>query len=387
MYHLAPHLNKADWSPEEDQRIIEAVEHDGTAWAKLVQYFPGRTDNGIKNRWNTLIRKRLRRELRHTEAAAHAVAIAQREQARLAGEQSIEAGDILGSVQGMRPEDCPAPPARRPGVPTTAAAAIAQQRVVVQRASSSSSSAASAMRRQERARHELDMRAADAARAAAAAAEAAALAYMREGRAASEAANASNVAHAPQLDNRCPCGRVRINIGDAWICTQHGDGSCFGKGSRKRPRDQRQQGDAPTAVQSTACPAGQAWTEPATCAAYVPEMNSQPSCPGGAQPSDSQDASEGGSALCGPTVETPSESVVASEGAPASEHSATTMQATAQDQGHAPSNAASASVVATPRSALVLEAVEVNTPADAGADHASSTAAKAKLVISRGAAP
>ena len=75
MYHLAPHLNKADWSPEEDQRIIEAVEHDGTAWAKLVQYFPGRTDNGIKNRWNTLIRKRLRHELRHTEAAAHAVAM------------------------------------------------------------------------------------------------------------------------------------------------------------------------------------------------------------------------------------------------------------------------------------------------------------------------
>ena len=229
MYHLAPHLNKTDWTPEEDRRIIEAVEQDGTAWAKLVQYFPGRTDNGIKNRWNTLIRKRLRRELRHSEAQQHAAAnAAGLELSRQAGDSSDAAADATG-VEGSAADGAlaPAPPSRRPGVPTTAEAAIAQQRVVVQRASSSSASVANAMRRQERARHELDMRAAEAARAAAAAAEAAAAAYLQRA-----PSVATKLVQPPDVGNRCPCGRARLNIGNAWICTQHGDGSCF---SRKRP--------------------------------------------------------------------------------------------------------------------------------------------------------
>jgi len=71
MYHLAPHLDKSDWDPTEDLRIMDAVAEHGTAWAKLVQLFPGRTDNGLKNRWNTLIRKEQRRGVRSSSQMLH----------------------------------------------------------------------------------------------------------------------------------------------------------------------------------------------------------------------------------------------------------------------------------------------------------------------------
>ena len=48
------------FSPEEDQAIMEAVAEHGTKWAVIVQRLPGRTDNAIKNRWNSTTRKMVR---------------------------------------------------------------------------------------------------------------------------------------------------------------------------------------------------------------------------------------------------------------------------------------------------------------------------------------
>ena len=59
--HLDPSLSRDPWTPEEDDRLIELHEHHGNAWTKLAAFFPGRTDNCIKNRWNSTIKKRLER--------------------------------------------------------------------------------------------------------------------------------------------------------------------------------------------------------------------------------------------------------------------------------------------------------------------------------------
>jgi len=62
--HLSPAVNKEEWTEEEDQLIMKLVQEMGTKWSKIVKMLPGRTDNAIKNRWNSTMRKNLRRQLK-----------------------------------------------------------------------------------------------------------------------------------------------------------------------------------------------------------------------------------------------------------------------------------------------------------------------------------
>ncbi|KAF2290055.1 hypothetical protein GH714_001653 [Hevea brasiliensis] len=58
--HLRPDLKKGAFTPEEERRIIELHAKMGNKWARMAAELPGRTDNEIKNYWNTRI-KRLQR--------------------------------------------------------------------------------------------------------------------------------------------------------------------------------------------------------------------------------------------------------------------------------------------------------------------------------------
>jgi len=60
--HVDPKINKEEWTEAEDQRLAEIVETIGTKWAQIAQMMPGRTDNAIKNRWNSRIRRMLRQQ-------------------------------------------------------------------------------------------------------------------------------------------------------------------------------------------------------------------------------------------------------------------------------------------------------------------------------------
>ncbi|KAK4339167.1 hypothetical protein RND71_040629 [Anisodus tanguticus] len=58
--HLRPDLKKGAFTPEEERQIIELHAKMGNKWARMAAELPGRTDNEIKNYWNTRIKRRQR---------------------------------------------------------------------------------------------------------------------------------------------------------------------------------------------------------------------------------------------------------------------------------------------------------------------------------------
>jgi hypothetical protein len=57
--YLSPVLSNKEWTIEEDAKLLSLVETHGQKWVSIVCEFPGRTDVGIKNRYNNIKTKPL----------------------------------------------------------------------------------------------------------------------------------------------------------------------------------------------------------------------------------------------------------------------------------------------------------------------------------------
>lgn len=58
--HLNPDILKCDWREEEEWKLFLLHRLYGNKWAILSQMIAGRTDNSIKNHWNSIMRRKIK---------------------------------------------------------------------------------------------------------------------------------------------------------------------------------------------------------------------------------------------------------------------------------------------------------------------------------------
>ncbi|KAH0456592.1 hypothetical protein IEQ34_014499 [Dendrobium chrysotoxum] len=60
--YLRPDIKRGNFTKEEEDTIINLHELLGNKWSKIASCLPGRTDNEIKNVWNTHLKKRIKHQ-------------------------------------------------------------------------------------------------------------------------------------------------------------------------------------------------------------------------------------------------------------------------------------------------------------------------------------
>ncbi|CAH1413686.1 unnamed protein product [Lactuca virosa] len=65
MNYLRPNIKHGNFTKEDDEIIVRLHKQIGNKWTAIAAHMPGRSDNDVKNRWNSHLKKRVQDDQTH----------------------------------------------------------------------------------------------------------------------------------------------------------------------------------------------------------------------------------------------------------------------------------------------------------------------------------
>ncbi|CAN6847566.1 unnamed protein product [Brassica oleracea] len=100
--YLRPDLKRGAFSPQEEELIIRFHSILGNRWSQIAARLPGRTDNEIKNFWNSTIKKRLKKMSDTSNLVNNSSSSPNASDSSSNSTTSLEFKDIIGSFMSFQ---------------------------------------------------------------------------------------------------------------------------------------------------------------------------------------------------------------------------------------------------------------------------------------------